>query len=132
MRYIRHPSHRLPCDELGHAAGDALLQRFSELLRKYLPSSDIFRISGDAFVILRPNAKEDGLISDVGRLKSISGQQDIASVGCTMRNGSDLFKLVSVAEKDMYAIKTPIMNAMDRTDEEHECSLRNSINNRPF
>ena len=104
-------------DTFGHAAGDALLQRFAGLLRKHFPSSDIFRISGDEFVVLRPDAKEDMFISDVGSLrKDIAEQQDIASVGCAMGNGSDVLALVSAAEKDMYADKRSyyIRHGLDR------------------
>ena len=104
-------------DTFGHAAGDALLQRFAGLLRKHFPSSDIFRISGDEFVVLRPDAKEDMFISDVGSLrKDIAEQQDIASVGCAMGNGSDVLALVSAAEKGMYADKRSyyIHHGLDR------------------
>ena len=93
-------------DNLGHAAGDALLQHFSELLIKHFSSSDIFRISGDEFVILLPDAKEDVFVSDVEKLRnSIAGQQNIASVGCAFGNGSNVLELVSLAEKEMYAEK---------------------------
>ena len=93
-------------DNLGHAAGDALLQRFSELLRNHFSPSDIFRISGDEFVILLPNAEEDVFISDVSKLKeAIVLQQDIASVGRAFGNGSNVVDLVSLAEKDMYSDK---------------------------
>ena len=93
-------------DNLGHAAGDALLQRFSELLKKYFSYSDVFRISGDEFVVLRPDVKEDMFRSDVDKLKNeIARQQDIASVGCALGNGSDVLNLVTMAEKDMYADK---------------------------
>ena len=93
-------------DNLGHAAGDALLQRFSELLKKYFSYSDVFRISGDEFVVLRTDVKEDVFRSDVDKLKNeIARQQDIASVGCALGNGSDVLNLVTMAEKDMYADK---------------------------
>lgn len=93
-------------DNLGHAAGDELLQRFSELLKKHFPLSDIFRISGDEFVVFRTNAKKDVFISEVDRLKNaIAQHQDIASVGCAFGIGSNVLELVSMAEKDMYADK---------------------------
>ena len=93
-------------DKLGHAAGDALLQRFSELLKTRFSSPDIFRISGDEFVVLQPNVRETEFHSGVDELRAaIADQQDIASVGCACGSGSDALKLVSMAEKAMYADK---------------------------
>ena len=93
-------------DTLGHAAGDALLQRFSDLLRKRFSPSDIFRISGDEFVVLLPDIKEDVFADNVDRLRNdIAELQDIASVGCSLGNGSNVLNMVSMAEKDMYADK---------------------------
>lgn len=93
-------------DNLGHAAGDELLQRFSDLLRKHFSPLDIFRISGDEFIILRPNTKEEMFLSDAGKLRNdIALQKNIASVGCAFGNGSDVLALVSKAEKNMYADK---------------------------
>ena len=93
-------------DNLGHAAGDALLQRFSDLLRQHFSPSDIFRISGDEFVVLRPDAKEDMFLSEVEKLRAaIAAQADIASVGCACGSGANILALVSVAEKNMYSDK---------------------------
>lgn len=93
-------------DTLGHAAGDALLQHFSDILKKYFSSSDIFRISGDEFVVLLQNVKEDDFAADVGSLKKvIADEKDIASVGYASGSGSDVLELISVAEKDMYSDK---------------------------
>ena len=93
-------------DILGHAAGDALLQQFSELLKKHFSVSDIFRISGDEFVVLQQNVNENEFYSDVDALrKAIADQQDIASVGCARGNGANALELVSMAEKAMYADK---------------------------
>lgn len=90
-------------DSFGHAAGDALLQHFSELLKKHFSSSDLFRISGDEFVVLRPDVREDVFLSELEALKNaIAEEQDIASVGCAFGNGSDVLNLVSMAEKEMY------------------------------
>ena len=92
-------------DSLGHAAGDALLQRFSALLKEQFPPEDIYRISGDEFIVLRPGVKEEAFMTGVAELrKRIAGQQDIASVGCAMGN-ENVLALVSKAEKDMYTDK---------------------------
>ena len=93
-------------DNFGHAAGDALLQRFSDLLKNHFSYSDIFRISGDEFVVLLSNVEEDLFLSGVDKLrKDIAEEQEIASVGCALGHGSNVLELVSMAENDMYADK---------------------------
>lgn len=103
-------------DTLGHAAGDALLQQFSDLLRGQFPASDIYRISGDEFVVLEPDINEDKLQSDVDKLRNtIAGHQDIASVGSAIGTENVLI-LVSRAEKDMYDDKKSyyVRHGLDR------------------
>lgn len=97
-------------DTQGHAAGDALLQRFTELMKKHFSPADLFRISGDEFVVLRKGIGEDAFFAEVASLrKDIAAQNDIASVGCAMGNDFSpaftLPELVSRAEKDMYTDK---------------------------
>lgn len=93
-------------DTLGHAAGDALLQRFSELLKERFSPSEIFRISGDEFVVLRQNVRENDFYAEVDALKNvIADRQNMASVGSACGSGSDALGLISLAEKAMYADK---------------------------
>ena len=93
-------------DGLGHAAGDALLLRFSELLQKHFLFSEVFRISGDEFVVLRRNVDEDTFFSGVDEFRSaVKARKDIASVGCAYGSGARVLDLVSAAEKDMYTDK---------------------------
>ncbi len=63
-------------DRLGHAGGDALLQRVAQMLREItatLPRTRIVRIGGDEFAILCPctNSVETALIE---RLSALQGQ----------------------------------------------------------
>lgn len=93
-------------DNLGHAAGDALLLCFAELLREHFMFSEIFRISGDEFVVLRKNVDEKVFLSDMDEFRNaISARQDIASIGYVCGNGSNVLELVTAAEKEMYADK---------------------------
>ena len=93
-------------DGLGHAAGDALLLRFSELLQKHFLFSEVFRISGDEFVVLRRNVDEDTFFSGVDEFRSaVKARKDLASVGCAYGRGARVLDLVSAAEKDMYTDK---------------------------
>lgn len=56
-------------DELGHAAGDAALITFANIVRAELRTSDIFaRLGGDEFAILFPHLGADGARDVMGRI----------------------------------------------------------------
>lgn len=56
-------------DTHGHAAGDAVLQRFAEGLRHGFRSSDVFaRLGGDEFVVLMPGAEPEAAQDAASRL----------------------------------------------------------------
>lgn len=89
-------------DTFGHAAGDKLICDFSEWLREYFDVDEIYRISGDEFVILSERKEHyfqiyDKMIADVG---------DTACIGRADGIGSEVIELVSVAEQDMYKYKS--------------------------
>ena len=55
-------------DTLGHAAGDALLVRFGEILRRSLRSTDTAgRLGGDEFAVILPDAMNERTAADVAR-----------------------------------------------------------------
>jgi len=65
-------------DQLGHAAGDALLRRAGEVLAKAMePPFQAARIGGDEFAILMPGTDERGgaaMIDAVGKLVEMNNQ----------------------------------------------------------
>ena len=58
-------------DTLGHAAGDAVLRRFSETLRRHTGESAIpARVGGDEFCLLIPGADEEAGVAVADRIRS--------------------------------------------------------------
>ena len=93
-------------DTLGHAAGDALLQSFAEVLRENFPAADIFRISGDEFVVLRLDEEKEAFAAAFERLqKAVAERNGIAAVGSAFGKGEEVLALVAEAEKEMYKAK---------------------------
>ncbi len=86
-------------DELGHAAGDAALQRFAAMIRGVIRPTDVVaRVGGDEFAILFPDATTDDARRIVGRvyeaLQSVpfdyNGSARTLSASCglgALRNG---------------------------------------------
>lgn len=93
-------------DTLGHAAGDKLIIRFSELLKKQFPAKDIFRISGDEFVVIDCDDDERDFFSKASKMKRrIELNDSIASSGKSFGSGDAILTLISEAEQGMYADK---------------------------
>ncbi len=93
-------------DTVGHAAGDRLILRFSEMLKDVFESDDIFRISGDEFVVLVAQTEEKAMKEKVDALHALVFLADsIAAIGFSFGKGDDLEFLIADAEAKMYAEK---------------------------
>lgn len=102
-------------DDQGHAAGDALLRRAGEVLRKTVdPHVCAARIGGDEFVILLPGSDEHGAASTLERMQSLlelnnqfyTGERLSLSVGCvTCAAGQSLDQALQRGDRLMYEDK---------------------------
>jgi diguanylate cyclase (GGDEF)-like protein len=99
-------------DQLGHAAGDALLRRAGEVLAKALETPfHAARIGGDEFAILMPNTDERGgaaMIDTIRQLVEMNNQFYPGSVlsfsmaAATCHHGERLEAVVQRADLLMY------------------------------
>ena len=95
-------------DSWGHAAGDDLLRRAGESIRRTLRSADqAFRIGGDEFALVLPEVTSDGLSRLHERLTDALDDAGVsASVGCAIREpGGSLHASVRIADAEMYERK---------------------------
>ena len=73
-------------DRKGHSAGDALLRRVGECIRKYFEDSG-YRIGGDEFVIIDAERDEDEFLATIQALQEDMHKADISySVGISWRS----------------------------------------------
>ena len=105
-------------DQYGHQAGDALLKAFGHRLEFCLRPDDILgRLGGDEFAIVLPGVGVDDvkhiavrLIRTASEAYIIQGKEIScgASVGIALmpKHGEELWHLLSVADKAMYATKS--------------------------
>lgn len=89
-------------DSQGHVAGDQMIMNFAFQLMSYFPGNELYRISGDEFVVLTLDKEKftssaEALINEVG---------DNASIGKFEGIGSDIIEIVAEAERDMYEKKS--------------------------
>ena len=94
-------------DNFGHKAGDELITGFSDILRENFSYSDIFRISGDEFVILNDSMSEKEFEKTAGAFDA-DQQKDgkpKSSIGRSRGAGAQLSEVVKQAEYRMYEDK---------------------------
>lgn len=108
-------------DIYGHAAGDRILVRFSEILQAVVRSSDIIgRLGGDEFIVFCRDVKEEIVIDKKSRFinrcileaaKEFLGEDCAiplgASIGCALSpaDGTDFQTLFDKADKALYEVK---------------------------
>ncbi|MFP6562543.1 diguanylate cyclase [Paraburkholderia sp. B3] len=106
---------KLVNDQLGHAAGDALLRRAGEVLAKAIQKPyQAARIGGDEFAVLMPGADErdaEIVAESIGKLVELNNQfyggpALSFSLGCsTCDEGESIEAMLRVADAAMYDAK---------------------------
>ena len=95
-------------DTQGHSAGDMLLIRFADLLRSVFEEEQIYRISGDEYVVLLHGAlTQEDFDKKLSALRELAARnQQIASIGDAFGQANRAEHLVGEAETRMYIEKT--------------------------
>ena len=96
-------------DQYGHAAGDALLQETSGILKQLFPEAHYYRYGGDEFLVLTYKPAVDNYGAETYLLQSNSaGLNMLLSIGNAQGapfTYDDLFTLISRADKALYTVK---------------------------
>jgi diguanylate cyclase (GGDEF)-like protein len=75
-------------DRFGHAAGDCMLQSFSERLQKAIRASDLaVRLGGDEFMVLLPECRAEEVRHVLGRLDGLTVVFDDETIPCQYSSG---------------------------------------------
>ena len=94
-------------DHFGHERGDRLLCDLAEMLHRHFHHGSTFRISGDEFVVLLPGVEQDAFDQQT---KELIAQMNacpvpLAAIGTAYGSKSQLMRLISLAEENMYRDK---------------------------
>lgn len=111
---------KLTNDIFGHDAGDQLLQKIAEVLKRVCRADDIVaRVGGDEFNILLPKTKEEDAERIIQRIKDEFAKERVRAIKGSISMGADtktsieqdISKIVQNAENKMYSEK-----AIDRAN----------------
>ena len=98
-------------DIFGHAAGDALIKKSSEILVQSCRASDmVARVGGDEFIILLPNTEHEQVKRIITRIRSGFAKIKVEAIKCSLSIGSDtkskvhepIEDIIANAENEMY------------------------------
>ncbi len=97
-------------DRHGHAAGDAVLTRFSRFLMRQLRAEEfVVRTGGDEFVVLLPGTDEPGTSRAADRLREAALKDQLVpfSMGWAARESAEpLERTILRADRQMIAVKS--------------------------
>ena len=102
-------------DIFGHAAGDELIKKSSEILQQVCRQNDVVaRVGGDEFIILLPNTTNENAEKIFSRIKSGFSNARVEAIKCSIALGLDtkrssdqlLDEIMANAENAMYKDKT--------------------------
>ncbi|MCR5639718.1 MAG: GGDEF domain-containing protein [Lachnospiraceae bacterium] len=99
-------------DEFGHAAGDRLLLAVANGLIDIFSRNQVFRISGDEFVVMCPNMPYETFHAQGISLRAFIRRNGmpVASMGEAYGSGIDVYQLIKEAEQQMYLDKEQFYN----------------------
>lgn len=94
-------------DHFGHERGDRLLCDVAYMLRSCFHHESTFRISGDEFVVLVPDAEQEAFDKRVGELndRMKACPVPMAAIGSAFGSKAQLTRLIAMAEENMYQDK---------------------------
>jgi diguanylate cyclase (GGDEF)-like protein len=91
-------------DQLGHAAGDAVLQDVAHTMRAVLRAGDsIYRIGGEEILVVLPGASEKDAVAVAERLRQAVRKRRPVGVGVTISIGAAVTKSDTVDTDDLVA-----------------------------
>ena len=97
-------------DVLGHAAGDELINKFTNVLKSVFLDDEVYRIGGDEFVVVIEKNIDDSS-NKIDCLRTIIKENDdIASFGECVGDSLNIISMIKDAETAMYQNKSEYYN----------------------
>lgn len=116
-------------DSLGHLYGDQMIKHFTGILKEYFNVDNVFRISGDEFVIVIPNIDRLAFQNKMGEVIDRMQEEDnLASIGFVWKKEvSDIPRRTQQAEQLMYIEKQRYYEANRNISSKHRPQMLESL-----
>jgi len=116
-------------DTIGHYYGDQMLKNFTSILKEYFNDDNIFRISGDEFVVVCPNTDRLAFQKKMGEvIDRMQAEDNLASVGFVWKKEvSDIPRRTQQAEQLMYVEKQRYYEAHRNINSKHRPRMLESL-----
>jgi len=110
-------------DIFGHAAGDSLIKKSSEVLVQSCRQDDIVaRVGGDEFILLLPKTDNEKVQKILARIRSGFTKAKVAAIKCSISIGTDtktsddqsIEEIIANAENSMYKDKSMNRKAINK------------------
>ena len=100
-------------DRYGHDAGDKIIVRAAQLLRKVFSVEGLYRIGGDEFMAIMLGVERSDFNESVGRLRAEAASEDVSlAIGAVFSDGSvDIEEAILQVDELMYADKAAFYEA---------------------
>ena len=92
-------------DTISHKAGDELLKKFASILKTHFDPEELFRISGDEFLLVSEKDEKTFNEAVESLREDLRNNGEIASVGAVYSKDGQVQKMIAEAEKRMYEDK---------------------------
>lgn len=116
-------------DSLGHYYGDKLIKQFASILREFFDNDNIYRLSGDEFVVVCPEIERKDFQLKIEYLNNrVEEEGNLASIGCIWKeNVSNIQRRVTQAEQIMYIEKQNYYEHTQTINSKHRPQLLKSL-----
>lgn len=116
-------------DTLGHTYGDRMIIRFTEIVKEYFEIDNIFRISGDEFLIIVPGIMRSDFQDRMDALiEKMQEADNLASIGYVWKNdATDITRRTQQAEQLMYVEKQRYYEASRYVNSKHRPRILESL-----
>ncbi|MHB1483851.1 MAG: diguanylate cyclase [Saccharofermentanales bacterium] len=114
-------------DSIGHAAGNELLKKAAEVLKKNCRDNDVIaRIGGDEFIIILPRTDFPGVMKIIGRVESMLSEEKVGDFTVSISFGYATKSIIEENINDTFKTAENLMYENKKAEKARTAESKNS------